>query len=119
MPQLSDFYDGDARRTNPAVRDLAAKIRIPHPLSNVQYADGIHRCTHSKNHQRFDYCPQRMRPAPAPTVQWAECGNPADHPAHSFQNGGPEDGDECRGWGALRVELELDTTAAATDDPPF
>ena len=53
------------------------------------------------------------------SVQWAECGSSADHPAHSFQNGGPEDGDECRGWGALRVELELDTTAAATDDPPF
>lgn len=27
----------------------------------------------------------------------AECGNPARHEAHNFQNGGPEDGDWCKG----------------------
>ena len=31
------------------------------------------------------------------TPAWADCGRPEAHAAHNFQNGGPEDGDWCRG----------------------
>ena len=56
MPRLSDLYDADRRTIDPAVRDLAAKMPIPHPLHNVAYADGMIACTHAKKHARFDRC---------------------------------------------------------------
>lgn len=39
--QLSDLYDADQRTRLDTVRRTAARYRIPHPLSRVQYADGI------------------------------------------------------------------------------
>jgi len=37
---LADLYDADQRTRNAEVRSAASNYRIPHPLSNVQYADG-------------------------------------------------------------------------------
>jgi hypothetical protein len=41
MPQLSDMYDADKRRTDPVVARLASKLKIPHPLYEVRYGDGV------------------------------------------------------------------------------
>lgn len=60
--RLSDLYDADYRATHPEAARLAAEKTIPHPLNNVQYADGISSCRHAKKHQRFQYCPQEVRP---------------------------------------------------------
>ena len=54
---FADLYDADKRTTDPRVESLAAALPIPHPLRNVQYADGISRCTHAKRHVRFEVCP--------------------------------------------------------------
>ena len=40
MPVLADLYDADKRTRDAQINALAAKYRIPHPLSSVQYADG-------------------------------------------------------------------------------
>ncbi|MGI8307050.1 hypothetical protein [Saccharopolyspora hattusasensis] len=53
----------DRRTRDPKVRELATKTTIPHPLNNVQYADGISKCCHAKKHQRFQRCPQQVRPS--------------------------------------------------------
>lgn len=63
MPTLSELYDADKRTRDPQIRALAAKRPIPHPLNNVQYADGISRCRHATTHERFQYCPQEVRPS--------------------------------------------------------
>lgn len=41
MPTLSDLYNADQRTRDPEIRELTEKNLIPHPLNNVQYADGI------------------------------------------------------------------------------
>ena len=48
MAQLAELYDADKRTRDPRIRELAAKYTIPHPLNNVQYADGISWCRHAK-----------------------------------------------------------------------
>lgn len=68
MPQLSDLYDADQRTTDPVVADLAATKTIPHPLNNVQYADGISRCRHGKTHGPFEVCRQEVRVSPSAAV---------------------------------------------------
>ena len=40
MTRLADLYDGDKFRTAEDVTALRATVRIPHPLTGVQYADG-------------------------------------------------------------------------------
>lgn len=40
MPVLADLYDADKRSRDPLIARLAERHRIPHPLSNVTYADG-------------------------------------------------------------------------------
>lgn len=35
-----DLYDADKRTRDPDIARIAAKYRIPHPLSNVVYGDG-------------------------------------------------------------------------------
>lgn len=60
--RLSDLYDADYRTKHPEAAALAAKKAIPHPLNNVQYADGISSCRHAKKHQRFELCQQEVRP---------------------------------------------------------
>ena len=62
---LRDLYDADKRVTVEAARGIAAAIPIPHPLNNVQYADGISPCRHAGHHARFQYCPQEVRPGGA------------------------------------------------------
>lgn len=61
MAQLADLYDADKRKRDPQIRELAAKNTIPHPLNNVQYADGISHCRHAKRHQPFQLCQQTIR----------------------------------------------------------
>lgn len=61
MAQLAELYDADKRTRDPQIRELAAKITIPHPLNNVQYADGISHCRHEKRHQPFQLCQQTIR----------------------------------------------------------
>lgn len=61
MPTLSELYDADKRTRDPEIRALAAELSIPHPLNNVQYADGISRCRHAKKHEWFQYCSQEVR----------------------------------------------------------
>lgn len=57
MPTLANLYDADLRRTNPLIGQLAAGRLIPHPLRNVEYADGVFMpCTHAKKHARFERC---------------------------------------------------------------
>lgn len=53
---LSDLYDADLRTTEPVAQDVAAELRIPHPLKNVAYADGMLACTHAKRHIQFERC---------------------------------------------------------------
>lgn len=60
---LSDLYDADRRATDPEVRRMATEKTIPHPLNNVQYADGISRCRHAKTHERFELCRQQVIPS--------------------------------------------------------
>lgn len=69
--RLSDLYDADYRATHPEAARLAAEQTIPHPLNNVQYADGISSCRHAKKHYRFQCCTQEVRPDPPakPAVQ--------------------------------------------------
>lgn len=38
---LSDLYNADFRAKNVVAMKLAATTPVPHPLNNVQYADGI------------------------------------------------------------------------------
>ncbi len=59
---LSDLYNADKRTRNTTVARLSAESTIPHPLNNVQYADGISRCRHAKRHERFDACKQEVQP---------------------------------------------------------
>jgi hypothetical protein len=40
MPQLSDLYDADRRKTWANVERLASVTHIPHPLTGIDYADG-------------------------------------------------------------------------------
>lgn len=61
MAQLADLYNADKRTRDPQIRELAAKNTIPHPLNNVQYADGISHCRHAKKHQSFQLCHQAIR----------------------------------------------------------
>jgi len=61
MAQLSDLYDADKRRSDQTIRELAEKYTIPHPLNNVQYADGISHCRHARGHQSFQLCQQTIR----------------------------------------------------------
>ena len=61
--RLSDLYDADKRTRDPEVRRLAGTRTIPHPLNNVQYADGISRCRHAKKHTRFESCRQAVIPS--------------------------------------------------------
>lgn len=76
--RLSDLYDADYRATHPEAARLAAEKKIPHPLNNVQYADGISSCRHAKKHYRFQHCPQEVRPDPvrAPLVTEDSIFNP-------------------------------------------
>lgn len=62
MPTLSDLYDADRRTRDPKIRELAGRP-IPHPLNNVQYADGVSKCRHAKKHHRFQPCRQEVRPS--------------------------------------------------------
>ncbi len=48
MTTLSDLYDADRRVKDAVVRRLTLLVNAPHPLHDVQYADGIDRCTHAK-----------------------------------------------------------------------
>lgn len=57
---LSDLYSATYRATHPDAMKLAAKTSIPHPLNNVQYADGISRCRHAKRHTQFQVCNQEV-----------------------------------------------------------
>ena len=41
--RLSDLYDADRATAEPAVAEIRRKQRIPHPLREVQYADGVWR----------------------------------------------------------------------------
>lgn len=61
MPTLSDLYNADQRTHDPKIRGLAEEIFIPHPLNNVQYADGVSKCRHGKKHERFQLCHQEVR----------------------------------------------------------
>lgn len=63
LVRLSDLYDADRRATDPVVRRLAAAMTIPHPLNNVEYADGISRCRHAAKHGPWDPCRQEVRPS--------------------------------------------------------
>ncbi|WP_394941210.1 hypothetical protein [Psychromicrobium sp. YIM B11713] len=54
MTQLTELHDADGRTRDPRIRELAAKNTIRHLLNNIQYADGISRCRHSKKHQSFN-----------------------------------------------------------------
>lgn len=69
MPTLADLYDADLRTRDPQIRKLAATSTIPHPLNNVQYADGISRCRHAKKHSRFELCNQAVRATPEKPAQ--------------------------------------------------
>lgn len=53
---LSDLYSANVRANYPEAMRLAAELTIPHPLKNVQYADGIIPCTHAKKHKPFEPC---------------------------------------------------------------
>lgn len=59
----SDLYDADQRSTNDQVRQVATTYLIPHPLNNVQYADGISRCRHAKKRGKWAACQQEVRPS--------------------------------------------------------
>lgn len=50
---LADLYDADLRTRDEIVRTLAKRTPIPHPLEEVQYADGIKACTHARKHERL------------------------------------------------------------------
>jgi len=69
---LSDLYDADKRATDRRAAELAARLPIPHPLRNVQYADGISPCSHAKRHARFEFCPPPLpddpQTSPAPRL---------------------------------------------------
>lgn len=43
---LTDVYDADLRITDPLTTELVAKVTIPHPLLDVEYADGVYSCPH-------------------------------------------------------------------------
>jgi hypothetical protein len=60
---LSSLYDADVRTKDPVARRLAGETKIPHPLNNVQYADGISKCRHSKRHGRWQWCAQQVIPS--------------------------------------------------------
>ncbi|MDP9903231.1 hypothetical protein [Arthrobacter bambusae] len=62
MAQLAELYDADKRTRVTQIRELAAKLTIPHPLNNVQYADGISSCRHARKHPGFQHCAQTVRP---------------------------------------------------------
>lgn len=47
---LSDLYDADRRTVDPQAHSLAERLIIPHPLTNVGYADGLLACTHARHH---------------------------------------------------------------------
>lgn len=66
--RLSDFYDADLRAKDPAAMQFAAEQMIPHPLNNVQYADGISQCRHAKRHKQHQACRQEphLTPGAAP-----------------------------------------------------
>ena len=38
---LADLYNADKRTRDELVRETASNYRIPHPLTRVQYADGL------------------------------------------------------------------------------
>ncbi|MEJ7648677.1 MAG: hypothetical protein WKF57_06550 [Nakamurella sp.] len=40
---LSDLYDADRAAMDPAVAEIRRTQRVPHPLREVQYADGVWR----------------------------------------------------------------------------
>ncbi|MUU73404.1 hypothetical protein [Pseudarthrobacter sp. GA104] len=61
MPTLSDLYNADQRTRDPQIRELTKKNLIPHPLNNVQYADGISKCRHGRKHDQFQLCRQEVR----------------------------------------------------------
>ena len=51
---LSDLSDGDLAQRDKLVRRLRKNVSVPHPLHNVQYADGVMEDTtagriHSRN----------------------------------------------------------------------
>ena len=54
--RLAELYDADLRSIDQRTYDMAAEVRIPHPLPNVEYADGIIECTHAKKHTKWEYC---------------------------------------------------------------
>ena len=59
--RLSDIHSANYRARHPKAMQYAAKTAIPHPLNNVQYADGISLCRHAKRHVQFDLCQQEVR----------------------------------------------------------
>ena len=63
MRTLANLYDADMRVRDAETQRIAANYPIPHPLNNVQYADGISRCRHSKTHGQHDNCRQEFRPS--------------------------------------------------------
>lgn len=66
MTSLSDLYDADQRAKWPGLRALCAVFNVPHPLTDVQYADGKLACTHAKRHDE-GRCPKPHYPYPGAT----------------------------------------------------
>jgi len=44
VTQLSDLYDADLRQRSTGAKRLSQRVRIPHPLHGVEYADGVILC---------------------------------------------------------------------------
>lgn len=53
--QLAELYDADLRRDQRTF-DMASRVPIPHPLRNVEYADGMRPCTHARKHSQWESC---------------------------------------------------------------
>lgn len=50
---LAALYDGDRRTKDPVAAEAAGRLRVPHPLSDVQYADG-RSSAHAGRHHRLE-----------------------------------------------------------------
>ena len=126
MVTLSDLYDADKRTRDAVVQRLASTSTIPHPLNNVQYADGISPCRHAKKHQSGQVCNQEVRaqvpPAPAvtpqpvsaPTIEleWCELCSYEDEPFdEDLSPGVPQ--------AVVRRTFETDTVPEAEWDPAW
>ena len=54
--QLVELYDADLRTIDQRTFDMASRVPIPHPLRNVEYADGMRPCTHARKHSQWEPC---------------------------------------------------------------